>query len=63
MHSPVAAYLRVYEPLAAFSTERARLWREYVAGESAMSTMVGPGIQRDQLYQSMGPGWDELPDA
>lgn len=62
MHTPPAAYLRVYEPLAAFAEDRAEFWREYAASGKAVSPLDGPAIQRDLLYQTVGPNWDDLPD-
>ncbi|HZE40784.1 MAG TPA: hypothetical protein VE172_18435, partial [Stackebrandtia sp.] len=61
MQTPFAAYLRVYEPLAAFSHERERHWREYAANGRAASAESGPGLQRELFYDAMTVGWDGLP--
>lgn len=53
--------MRVYEPLAAFPDDRAELWREYAESDRAISTRVGPAIQRKLLYEAMNPDWDILP--
>ena len=46
MPPPYAAYLRVYEPLAAFPPAEQESWRAYVAARRAPSTAVGPAIER-----------------
>lgn len=61
MHTPVAAYLRVYEPLAAFADERADYWRDYVASGRAVSPLDGPTLQRELMYQAIEPDWSKLP--
>jgi hypothetical protein len=43
---PYAAYLRVYEPLAAFPPAEQESWRAYVAAGRAPSPAVGPAIER-----------------
>lgn len=53
--------MRVYEPLAAFSGDRAELWREYAAADRAPSVWDGPSIQRKLGYEAMNPEWDVLP--
>lgn len=49
---PFAAYLRTYEPLAAFSAERAQWWRRYAEQGRAISPEAGPARQRRELYES-----------
>lgn len=61
MRVPFAAYLRVYEPLAAFGADE-KYWRDYVASGRAISTTTGPGRQRELLYQRLGPNWTRLPE-
>lgn len=51
----------MYEPLAAFSDERAALWREYAEAGQAVSAREGPAIQRKLVYEAMNPEWDILP--
>ncbi|GAA4911485.1 hypothetical protein LX16_2556 [Stackebrandtia albiflava] len=54
MTVPTAAYLRVYEPLAAFSAERASWWRRYAAEGRGVPVELGPVRQRRSLYESGG---------
>jgi hypothetical protein len=61
VHTPVAAYLRAYEPLAAFGGSRARYWHEYLRSGRAMPAHHGPAAQRELLYRSVGPAWEKLP--
>ncbi|MGH8882236.1 MAG: hypothetical protein ACRD0P_33630, partial [Stackebrandtia sp.] len=61
MQTPCAAFLRVYEPLAAFDEERAALWRDYAASGRAVPVLEGPAIQRKLVYESMNADWDVLP--
>lgn len=58
---PFAAYLRVYEPLAAFSAERAQWWQRYAQEGHAISPEIGPARQRRELYESGAMG-TRLPD-
>ena len=41
-----AAFLRVYEPLAAFEGEQRRRWEAYAAAGDAPSTLTGPEQER-----------------
>jgi hypothetical protein len=59
---PFATYLRVYEPLAAFSAERASWWRRYVEEDRAVPTELGPQRQRQAFYES-GALVSGLPDV
>lgn len=61
MQPPVAAYLRVYEPLSAFSDERADFWLEYARSGRAGSAQSGPARQRAQLFDAAGANWTRLP--
>lgn len=61
MQTPCAAFLRVYEPLAAFTGDRARLWRQYAESGRAVPVPAGPAIQRKLVYEAMSPEWDVLP--
>ncbi len=47
MHPPYAAYLRVYEPLAAFDESERDRWRRYAAERRAPDVRVGPAVERD----------------
>lgn len=58
---PYAAYLRAYEPLAAFGAERAQWWRRYAEEGRAIPPELGPVRQRDELYES-GALTKRLPD-
>lgn len=68
MHPPYAAYLRVYEPLAAFDeTERGR-WQRYAARRLAPDVRTGPAAERDaglacalQLQPRL-PGEKDVPE-
>lgn len=62
MPAQFAAYLRVYEPLTAFTPERQRYWRRYVAEGRAVGVIDGPGRQRDAVMEALGAGWSRLPD-
>ncbi len=62
MPSPYCAYLRVYEPLIAFSREQQQLWRVYAAEGRAPSTADGPGLQRKLVIDALGVGWTRLPE-
>jgi hypothetical protein len=57
-----AAYLRVYEPLTAFTPDRQRFWRKYVAEGKAVGLSDGPGRQRTAVLEALGAGWSRLPD-
>src|SRR5205823_12793423 len=53
VHPPYAAYLRVYEPLAAFDeTERGR-WQRYAARRLAPDARTGPAVERDAGLASL----------
>lgn len=52
MTVPFAAYMRVYEPLAAFTAERAQRWRRYAGDDQGIPTELGPLRQRQELYES-----------
>jgi hypothetical protein len=57
-----AAYLRVYEPLAAFDRDAQRYWRDYVQQGRARSTRDGPLQQRSLVWEALGAGWTRLPE-
>ncbi len=57
-----ASYLRVYEPLAAFSRDRQRYWRRYVEEGRAVTPGEGPQRQRTAVMEALGSGWTRLPD-
>lgn len=63
MHSPFAAFLRVYEPLAAFDPKRAEYWQEYVEMGRVVPAEAGPATQRSVFYESMNAAWNDLPDV
>lgn len=48
-----AAYLRVYEPLAAFAPDVRRRWEAYAAAGQAPSTAIGPAIERAAAVQAL----------
>lgn len=60
--SPFAAYLRVYEPLAAFSRVQQQQWRVYAAEGHAPGTDEGPALQRRIVIDALGVGWTRLPE-
>ena len=62
MPSQFAAYLRVYEPLAAFDRDRQRYWRRYLEEGRAVGPAEGPGRQRVAVLEALGAGWTRLPD-
>lgn len=62
MPSNFTAYLRVYEPLAAFDRERQLYWRRYVKEGRAVAPADGPVRQRTQVLEALGAGWSRLPD-
>lgn len=62
MPSQFAAYLRVYEPLAAFSRDEQRYWRRYVQEGRAVAPGEGPQRQRTAVMEALGSGWTRLPD-
>ncbi|CAM3197517.1 hypothetical protein [Stackebrandtia soli] len=62
MQPPIAAYLRVYEPLAAFDDEQAEFWRRYAENGPQVSVEDGPAVQRAAMYSTVGIGWDSFPD-
>jgi hypothetical protein len=57
-----ASYLRVYEPLSAFSRDRQRYWRRYVEEGRAVTPGEGPQRQRTAVMEALGSGWTRLPD-
>lgn len=57
-----AAYLRVYEPLAAFGRDQQRYWRRYVREGRAVAPGEGPQRQRTAVLEALGSGWTRLPD-
>lgn len=57
-----AAYLRVYEPLAAFDSHRQRYWRRYVREGRAVAPGEGPQRQRAAVMAALGSGWTRLPE-
>lgn len=61
MPSQFAAYLRVYEPLAAFDRDRQRYWRRYLDEGRAVGSAEGPGRQRVAVMEALGAGWSRLP--
>lgn len=61
MPSQFAAYLRVYEPLAAFDRDRQRYWRKYLDEGRAVGSAEGPGRQRVAVMEALGAGWSRLP--
>ncbi|MGH3735360.1 MAG: hypothetical protein ACRDT6_07010 [Micromonosporaceae bacterium] len=63
MPSPFAAYLRVYEPLVAFSRAQQQQWRVYAAEGHAPGTDEGPALQRRMVIDALGVGWTRLPDV
>ncbi|MGH3648677.1 MAG: hypothetical protein ACRDTM_16075 [Micromonosporaceae bacterium] len=62
MPSPFAAYLRVYEPLVAFSRAQQQQWRVYAAEGHAPGTGEGPAMQRRMVIDALGVGWTRLPE-
>jgi len=58
---PYAAYLRVYEPLAAFDRQSQRYWRRYVADGRPPARADGPVRQRRTVLDALGAGWRRLP--
>ncbi|MGH3714993.1 MAG: hypothetical protein ACRDT4_16245 [Micromonosporaceae bacterium] len=62
MPSPFSAYLRVYEPLAAFSRAQQHRWRVYAAEGQAPGTDEGPALQRRMVIDALGAGWTRLPE-
>ncbi|MCP2325867.1 hypothetical protein HDA40_004374 [Hamadaea flava] len=62
MPSQFAAYLRVYEPLAAFDRDRQRFWRRYLDEGRAVGPAEGPGRQRVTVLEALGASWSRLPD-
>lgn len=60
--SPFAAYLRVYEPLVAFSRAQQHQWRVYAAEGHAPGTDEGPALQRRMVIDALGVGWTRLPE-
>ena len=62
MPSPFSAYLRVYEPLTAFSHTQQQYWRQYAAENRAPSTDEGPALQRQIVMEALGVGWTRLPE-
>lgn len=62
MPSLFAAYLRVYEPLAAFDRDEQHYWRRYVREGRAVGLGEGPQRQRTAVREALGSGWTRLPD-
>lgn len=62
MPSQFAAYLRIYEPLAAFGRDEQRYWRHYVQEGRAVAPGEGPHRQRTAVLEALGSGWTRLPD-
>ncbi|GGK35821.1 hypothetical protein GCM10010124_30620 [Pilimelia terevasa] len=62
MPSPSASYLRVYEPMTAFSRERRSHWRRYIDAGRAVDLAQGPTAQRAAVLSALGAGWTRLPD-
>lgn len=62
MPSAFAAYLRVYEPLAAFDRDRQAYWRRYVREGRVIAPLDGPGRQRTAVIEALGAGWTRLPE-
>jgi hypothetical protein len=60
--SAFAAYLRVYEPLAAFDRDRQAYWRRYVKEGRVVAPLDGPGRQRTAVIEALGAGWTRLPE-
>jgi len=59
---PFAAYLRAYEPLAAFDRPWQLFWRRYVKEGRAVATADGPDRQRMAVLASLGIGATRLAD-
>jgi hypothetical protein len=57
-----ASYLRIYEPLSAFSADRQRYWRRYIDEGRAVAPDEGPSRQRTAVMEALGSGWTRLPD-
>lgn len=57
-----AAYLRVYEPLAAFDRDEQRYWRQYLRQGRAVPPEEGPQRQRSTVLTALGAGWTRLPE-
>jgi hypothetical protein len=47
VHPPYAAYLRVYEPLAAFDESERSWWQRYAAERRGPDRQTGPALERD----------------
>lgn len=62
MPSLFASYLRVYEPLTAFDSERQTFWRAYARQGRAAGPVEGPRRQRTAVLEALGAGWTRLPD-
>ncbi len=60
MPPPYAAYLRIYEPLAAFSKAEQQYWRQYLASELAPQRSVGARLEHEHALRRMLTG--QLPD-
>jgi hypothetical protein len=59
VHPPYAAYLRVYEPLAAFDDGERAWWQRYTTERRAPDLRTGPAVERDAgLSRALsGSGW------
>lgn len=62
MPPPFAAYLRVYEPLAAFDRDDQHHWRRYHSEGRAVSPLDGPAHQHELVRAAVGVGWTRLPE-
>ena len=68
MHPPYAAYLRVYEPLAAFDDGERVWWQRYASDRQAPDLATGPAVERDTgLTRALAggpwiPGEKDLPE-
>jgi hypothetical protein len=68
VHPPYAAYLRVYEPLAAFEEAERGWWERYAAESRAPDPRTGPAVERDAgLSRALAggpwvPGEKDLPE-
>ena len=62
MSANFTAYLRVYEPLAAFDSQRQTYWRRYAREGRPVGTQEGAARQRMLVMSALGPRWARLPD-
>lgn len=61
VHPPYAAYLRVYEPLAAFDDGERAWWQRYVAERRGPDLETGPALERDAGLSRALSGSNWLP--